>query len=178
MKAPKVLETDRLLLRKPKATDAEAIFERYAGDPIVGRYLAWPTHNSIEETRAFLEFCDLEWERSPAGAYLIFARDGENLLGSTGFAFELPHRASTGYVLAADAWGYGYATEAVTAIRDLAPTLGVERLYAACHPDHSPSRRVLEKAEFELEGTLRHYCEFPNLKPGIHLDVVCYSWIS
>ena len=177
MNAPTSLKTERLFLRKPEATDAKAIFDRYGGDPAIGRYIAWPIHKSIDDTHAFLEFSEQEWARSPAGPYLIFSADRKTLLGSTGLAFESPQRASTGYVLATDAWGSGFATEVATAMRDLAPSLGVERLYAACHPDHSPSRRVLEKAGFELEGILRRYTEFPNLEPGQFLDVACYSWI-
>ena len=177
MNACTKLETERLILRKPESADADAIFERYASDPEVGRYLAWPIHETIEDTRAFLAFSDLEWERSPAGPYLMFDKNTGILLGSTGLAFELPHCASTGYVLAVDAWGNGFATEAVIAMRNLAPVLGLQRLYAACHPEHGPSRRVLEKAGFELEGTLRGHCEFPNLKRGVRLDAVCYAWV-
>jgi RimJ/RimL family protein N-acetyltransferase len=34
---------------------------------------------------------------------------------------------------------------------------------------------VLEKCGFACEGTLRRYAEFPNLRPGEPLDVLCYS---
>jgi RimJ/RimL family protein N-acetyltransferase len=46
MKVPLALETERLLLRKPTIRDAQAIFERYAGDPVVTRYMSWPTHRT------------------------------------------------------------------------------------------------------------------------------------
>jgi len=44
MKGPERIETARLVLRRPTAADAEAIFNRYAGDSDVTRYLAWPRH--------------------------------------------------------------------------------------------------------------------------------------
>ena len=47
MKGPKTIETRRLLLRKPALSDAEAIFERYAADPVVTRYMSWPTHRTL-----------------------------------------------------------------------------------------------------------------------------------
>jgi RimJ/RimL family protein N-acetyltransferase len=53
-----------------------------------------------------------------------------NLLGGTGLAFETATVAATGYVLARDALGNGYATEALAAIVVVARDLGVERLYA------------------------------------------------
>lgn len=175
MNAPTTIQTERLLLRRPKAGDAAAIFERYASDPEVCRYLAWPTHRSLEDTRAFLELSDAEWERWPAGPFLILSLADGALLGSTGLAFEQPQCASTGYVLAKDAWGQGIATEAVMAMRETATSLGVTRLYACCHPQHRASRRVLEKAGFELEGRQRRRLEFPNLAAGVAQDVVCYA---
>ena len=172
--APERIETARLVLRRPRREDAEAIFARYASDREVLRYVSWPVHTSIDWTLAFLSFSDEQWARWPAGPYLLFSHAGETLVGGTGLAFDAPERASTGYVLAKDAWGQGYATEALGAMVDLAPTLGVRRLYALCHVDHRPSARVLEKGGFTLEGILRGYCEFPNLEPPDPGDVRCY----
>jgi ribosomal-protein-alanine N-acetyltransferase len=170
--------TERLLLRRPRKEDAGDIFERYASDVEVTRYLAWPMHTSIDDTHAFLEFSDAEWDRWPAGPYLICALADDRLLGGTGLAFEDPLCASTGYVLAKDSWGQGYATEALSAMRAVAVDLGVERLYALCYPGHQPSRHVLEKGGFVFEGTLREFSEFPNLRPGVAEDVVSYAWTA
>lgn len=177
MNATTEIRTERLLLKKPTFADANGIFQRYAGDNAVGRYLAWPIHETIDDTHAFLEFSDAEWEQWPAGPYLIYLQANNWLIGSTGLAFEAPERASTGYVLAKDSWGNGFATEAVAAMKLLAANLGVQRLSAYCHPDHRASRHVLEKSDFLLEGTLRRFAEFPNLSPGVLVDVVSYSWI-
>ena len=114
-------------------------------------------------------------ERWPAGPYLILLRSNGALLGSSGLAFETPHQAATGYVLAKDAWGHGYATEALRAIVGMASGLGVRRLYALCHPDHRASWRVLEKCGFRREGVLHRHAEFPNLEPGTPLDAMCYA---
>ncbi|MGI9263211.1 MAG: GNAT family N-acetyltransferase [Woeseiaceae bacterium] len=175
MKAPTSFQSARLLFRKPGQDDAESIFQRYAGDPDIGEFLAWPIHRSVDDTRRFLEFSDAEWQQSPAGPYLLFSREDARLLGSTGLAFESPQCASTGYVLARDAWGVGYA-EALGEMQQLSSDLGVERLFALCHPGHAPSIRVLEKCSFGLEGTIRQSCVFPNRDPGILADVVSYSW--
>jgi len=166
MKGPERFETSRLILRKPTLADAEAVFIRYASDPEVTRYLGWPRHQSIDDTKAFLTFSDAEWSRWPAGPYLIESRSSHKLLGGTGLGFEDLSRAVTGYVLARDAWGHGYATEALTAIVDIAEAVGVVRLYALCHPDHPASARVLEKCGFRLEQRLEQFAEFPNLTPG------------
>jgi RimJ/RimL family protein N-acetyltransferase len=174
-KAPERLATDRLVLRRPRPKDAEPIFAGYASDPEVTRFLSWRTHRSVADTKAFLAFSDTEWGRWPCGPYLVCAREGDTLLGSTGLAFETSYRAATGYVLARNTWGRGYATEALLAVVGIARGVGVRRLYALCHPEHAASRRVLEKSGFLLEGTLRRYVEFPNLAPAEPCDVLCYA---
>ena len=166
MKGPERFETSRLILRKPTLADAEAVFTRYASDREVTKYLGWPRHQSIDHTKAFLTLSDTEWSRWPVGPYLIESRSEHKLLGGTGLGFEAPSSAVTGYVLARDAWGNGYATEALTAVVDIAEGLGVVRLYALCHPDHPTSVRVLEKCGFRLEQRLEQFAEFPNLNPG------------
>jgi len=173
--APARLVTERLVLRRPELRDADAIFSRYASDPEVTRYMSFPTHRSVDDARAFVAFSDAEWERSPAGPFLIERRGDGRLLGGTGLLFETPQRAVTGYLLARDAWGRGYATETLAAVVGLAGALGVRRLFAHCHTAHLASARVLEKCGFEREGILRAHSEFPNLQPGEPLDVLCYA---
>ena len=172
--APERIETERLLIRRPTLADADAVFSRYSSDAEVTRFMGWSRHRSVDDTRAFLEFSEAEWRERPAGPYLIESRQEGRLLGSTGFGFETPYRAETGYVLARDAWGRGYATEAVRAMVALAPSLGIRRLQALCHPDNRPSWRVLEKCGFERENLLRSHSILPNLKPGEPCDVFCY----
>jgi RimJ/RimL family protein N-acetyltransferase len=172
---PQRIETPRLVLSRPVTSDADAIFERYASDPDVTRFLGWPRHRSVADTQAFLTFSDQEWERWPGGPYVIRLRDGGRLIGGTGFSFQTSDHAVTGYVLAKDAWGKGYATEALTAVVDLARRLGVKRLSALCHPDHRASRRVLEKCGFVPDQSWTQQVEFPNLARGVLQDVACYQ---
>jgi len=178
-KAPERITTARLVVQRPRSDDLAAIFARYASDPEVTRYLSWPVHVSLDQTRAFLAFSDREWSRWPAGPYLAFSRDSGQLLGGTGLAFEALDRAATGYVFARDAWGKGYATETLNAMVEVAEAAGVRRLYALCHVDHRPSARVLEKCGFIRERVLRKFVEFPNLTEGPRSDVLCYGrWLD
>jgi RimJ/RimL family protein N-acetyltransferase len=175
MRAPERIETARLVLRRPTGADAEAMFERYASDAEVTRWLGWPRHRSLDDTRLYLAWSDAQWRQWPAGPYAIEARAYGRLLGGTGFAFESATMATTGYVLARDAWGLGYATEALRAMADLAPALGVRRLVACCHPEHAASERVLAKCGFLREGTRPVDAAFPNLAPGRRCDVAVWS---
>lgn len=168
------IHTARLTLRRPVATDAASIFGRYASDPRVTRFMAWPTHRTIEDTRGFLAYCDAQWEGAPAASYLIVRTADGVLLGGTGLEFETTTRAETGYVLAQDAWGHGYATEALVAMVDLARSLGVLELTAGVHPDHQASIRVLEKGGFALRERQDGNAIFPNLEPELPRDRLVY----
>lgn len=169
-----VVDTERLLLRPPKPEDLESIFERYASDTEVTRYLGWPRHTSVEDTKAFVGFSMAEWARWGAGPLLVFDKVSGTLLGASGLVMETPDRAATGYVLARDAWGKGYATESLLAMIALAAELKVARLYALCHVDHQASSHVLEKCGFQHEGVLPRHSVFPNLSPE-PLDVLSYA---
>ena len=162
IKAPHRVETARLVLSPPTAADVQAIFDRYASDPDVTRFMAWPRHESLASTEAFVAFCVQVWERAPAGPYLIWSRADGSLLGGSGLEVQNDSEAVTGYVLAKDAWGKGYATEALSAMVDVASGIGLKRLTACCHLEHLASQRVLEKCGFLSEPRA---CQttFPNL---------------
>jgi RimJ/RimL family protein N-acetyltransferase len=174
--APEQLVTERLVLRRPVAADAPAIFERYACDAEVTRYLAWPRHTSLDDTRVFLGFSDAEWRRWGCGPYVIYTAHDERMVGSTGLSFESADLASTGYVFARDAWGLGYASETLRAMTSLARSLGVRWLYGLCHVEHLASAHVMEKCGFSPEGLLRRHIVFPNISP-LRADVLRYGII-
>lgn len=163
--APALVETARLRLRRPVSSDAEAIFRRYASDAEVTRYLSWPRHVTIDDTRLFLAFSAREWASWPGGPYLIERRDDGALLGSTGLAFEAEDVVSTGYLLARGAWGQGFASEALAAVVETAAKIGLPELTAVCHPENGPSARVLEKGGFSRAADACQFVVFPNIAP-------------
>lgn len=162
-RAPERIETARLVLRRPSLEDAEAIFARYMSDAEVVRYLGRLRHTSVEDSRQFLPISDSDWERGPAGPFLIEARDGGRLLGGVRLRFPEPDVALAGYALARDAWGRGYATEAMLAMVDVVRALGLRELRASCHPDNAASIHVLEKCGMIQRGAVREL--FPNIDP-------------
>jgi ribosomal-protein-alanine N-acetyltransferase len=174
---PEQLETERLILRRPQPGDAEEIFDQYASKKEVVKYMSWPRHESLEITEQVVVLWLKQWSSGTGGAFLITESSTGKIIGSTGFDMVNPNTASTGYILAKDEWGKGYATEALSGIVRLAQEIGTQRLYAYCHHAHRNSARVMEKCGFEFEGRLRNYMEFPNLSPGTTTDVMLYAWI-
>ena len=159
------IQSSRLKYRRPVAADAAQIVARYSSDPEVTRYLGWPQHRSVADAEMFVAFSDNEWATKPSGPLLIERIDTGALIGSTGLMWDGPATTAAGYVLARDAWGQGFATEALGAMVKHAGALGVTRLSAQCHPDHDASQRVLRKCGFLLNARFMP-ATFPNLAEG------------
>jgi ribosomal-protein-alanine N-acetyltransferase len=58
---PTEIFTSRLLLQKLRYEEAEEIFYSYASKPEATRYMSWPTHQSLEDTKAFLRYAEQGW---------------------------------------------------------------------------------------------------------------------
>jgi [ribosomal protein S5]-alanine N-acetyltransferase len=172
--APTELTTARLRLRQPTSRDAEAVFA-YASSAEATRYMGWPRHQTLDDSRAFLAFADEEWRGRGCGTYLICDASGA-VLGSTGLHLDEPHRAGTGYILHPRAWGQGLATEAARAMIALGSSLGLARVEAHCVAEHTASARVLEKSGMQLEGLLRAYLIAPNFSEA-PVDTRIYATI-
>jgi RimJ/RimL family protein N-acetyltransferase len=151
--APERMETARLLLRRPVADDAQAMFDGYASDPEVTRFLTWPTHESVGRAHTFLRRCDAVWRDGSAYPWAITLED--RLIGMIE-ARRDDHRAEIGYAIARPTWGRGYATEAARAVVDWALSqTPIRRVWAYVDVVNRPSARVLEKTGMAREGTVR-----------------------
>lgn len=164
---PRTLETRRLRLRQPTLSDARALIDRWAGDPDVTRYLLFPTYarDDIAAADSFLSMCLENWERGTGHRPWVIcerggAGDAIGMLGVTPGAG--PHAWEVGYVLGRAWWGLGYATELVRAVTEmLMSDPRVWRVFAPTHVDNAASQRVLAKAGFTREATLRRHFVFP-----------------
>ncbi|GEM_PF-6663323 len=54
-KGTQTIQTERLKLRRFTVDDAQAMFDNWANDPRVTRYLTWSPHESPEATKQLLE---------------------------------------------------------------------------------------------------------------------------
>ena len=163
MRPPEIIETDRLILRKPCLDDAHAVFEGWARHSEVTRFLTWHPHESMEQSRALLQRSIVAWDGETHFRYLLEVRDDSSPAGMIELRME-PYKMSFGYTGARDHWGRGYMTEAVRASIDWAfQQPQIFRVYATTDVDNAPSRRVMEKAGMTCEGVLRRESIHPNI---------------
>jgi RimJ/RimL family protein N-acetyltransferase len=155
------LTTDRLVLRPPSSDDAGAIFEAYATDAEVARFVIWRPHETIEDTHRFLKH--FETHTQDGYPWIMTLRESGVLIGAMHLRVKVPW-AEFGFTIARPQWGLGYGTEAVRSVVDFGLALpGVHRVQAMCHVDNGASARVMEKSGMLREGVLRRYMLFPNI---------------
>lgn len=168
------LERGPAVVREWREDDAEELAAR-ANDARIAANLrdAFPHPYGLDDARRFLA---MAVARVPPTLFAIVA-DGR-IAGGIGY---VPHGdverigAEVGYWLAPDCWGRGLATAALQALtaHAFARDPQLRRLWAVPFATNRASARVLEKAGYTLEGTLRQSA----LKGGRVLDQWMYALV-
>jgi [ribosomal protein S5]-alanine N-acetyltransferase len=163
MKPPESIVTDRLLLRAPVMKDAEDIFQTYAQDPEITRYLIWRPHTRIEQTQEFVAGCIQAWQEEKRFPYVITESNDDHAIGMIELRLE-NLKADVGYVLGREYWGKGYVTEALRAVVNWCLSQPeIYRVWAVCDVDNIVSARVMEKVGMRCESILRRGVLHPNI---------------
>jgi [ribosomal protein S5]-alanine N-acetyltransferase len=158
---PVALRTARLILRPIVLSDAAPIFDTYAQDPEVTRFLTWRPHTAIVQTEAYIARV---LAARDTRTYALTERDGGKLLGAFDIRQSGPGRLGYGYVLARFAWGHGLMTEALAAVADWALMQpDIWRIGDVCDVENRASARVMEKAGLSFEGIARRWIIHPNI---------------
>jgi RimJ/RimL family protein N-acetyltransferase len=142
--AAPVLETERLWLRGWQPSDSDP-YAAMAADPEVMRYVGGVL-DPVESWRQMALFAG-HWALRGYGLWALERKEDGALIGRAGlWNPEGWPGLEIGWMLARDAWGRGYATEAARAAMDWAWTvLGSERLISLIDPQNAASIRVAER---------------------------------
>jgi RimJ/RimL family protein N-acetyltransferase len=177
MKPIETLETKRLLLRKPKLGDVQAVFDGYAQDAEVARYMTWRPNTSISQTEIFVAGCVNAWNEDIRFPYFVELKDEHTVVGVveariSGWKMEI------GYVLSRRYWGQGLMPEAARTVVEWGLSQSqIYRVWAVCDVENAASARVLEKIGMQREGILRRYTMHPNMSDEPR-DCYCYAIVK
>lgn len=167
------METERLYLRRIRQNDLNDVYA-YASDERVSRYLLWYPHESKRQTADYLRIVDRKYKRAEFFDWGIVLKNGERMIGTVGFtSFDVSNDVGEiGYVLNAEYWGRGIASEAVRA----AITFGFEvlklnRIEAQLLPENEKSARLLLRCGMRFEGIRREGM----MVKGRYADIAVYS---
>ena len=149
---PFVLETERLMLRRPTLADVKAI-ARLANDHRVAINLRRLPHPYGEEDAVAFVRATADEPRNTT--FLIECESAA--IGMVGVDWSEPDSPELGYWLGVDHWGKGFATEAARAVIDFTfEEFEVEHLCAGARVTNPLSRNILEKCGFQWHGVELH----------------------
>ncbi len=152
------IETERLILRQRRLSDAEDIFA-YAKLAEVSYPAGFPPVATLEDEIAYLRDIypkNLAEKKVPSG-YGITLKGQDKVIGSIDFNNRHADGVmEMGYLLHPDYWGQGIMTEAARALIEVGfDLLQLHKIEIGCYGYNQGSRRIAEKLGFTLEATLR-----------------------
>lgn len=155
---PVTLDLGEYILRPLQRSDAPAWYA-YLSDPEVTRLTSYNIQ-TIDAVNGMIEWYLAGYANKTSNRWAIAQKDSDLLIGTCGYySWDLAHSiAELGYDLSRAYWGKGIMTRVVVACQQWAfETLQVNRIQATVMVGNLGSARVLEKAGFLQEGTLREY---------------------
>ena len=166
----KKITTNRLVLRKFKKNDYQAMFDNWASDEIVAKNAGWPKHEKKEDTKELVEYWVNEYKNENVFNWVIELKKELPIGSITVIRSDLNNRTcEIGYNIGRKYWNNGYATEAIKAVIDYLFELDMfDTITAQCFEYNLASSRVLEKNGFKKDGILRNSYIIDGQKVSLH----------
>ena len=144
-----MFETNRYVIRKYQKNDAQMIFDNWASDPLVTKYLTWNTHESIDTTKEYVDFVI----NTNQANYVIIKKDTNEVIGSISNVGESADFSvcEIGYCLSRKYWNQGVMTEVVEAyLHELFINKNYQVVEAEHMLDNIASGNVMIKCGFKF----------------------------
>nr|AIA15471.1 Acetyltransferase (GNAT) domain protein [uncultured bacterium] len=149
----KVLETERLVLRRMSGEDAEFIFD-LLNQPSFIKYIGDRNVRTIEDARQYiLSRFVASYKKFGYGFYLVELKQNKTPIGICGLVKRdtLPD-VDIGFAFLPEYWSQGYAFESAQAVMDYArKDLKLERILAITTKDNHSSGKLLNKIGLKFE---------------------------
>ncbi|MCH5304702.1 MAG: GNAT family N-acetyltransferase [Ruminococcus sp.] len=157
-KGTKKLETERLVLREFKLSDALNMYNNWASNPNVTKFLIWEPYKSVEDVEEYIKTVINEYEKLDKYDWVIVEKSSGQAIGNISVVKinEPTSCMKIGYCLGEKFWHNGIMTEAfMRVIKFLFEEVGCNRIEATHDVSNPNSGKVMEKCGLKYEGTLR-----------------------
>ena len=154
----KKIETSRLILRPFVKEDAQAMFDNWASDPEVTKFLSWPTYQSVEDAHTILNIWVPQYSDPTFYQWAIELKEIGQPIGSISVVNhdDRVDMVEIGFCIGKNWWSRGITTEALKAVMEyLFEEVGAQRIEAGHDPNNPASGAVQRKCGLQYEGTLR-----------------------
>lgn len=152
------LKSECLVLRRFTIQDVDAMFENWASDENVVRYLRWPVHKTRKETSQVLNDWTTSYENPAFYQWAICLGEYDHVIGSISVVGmnEKTDMLHIGYCIGSKWWNRGITSEALRMVLAfLFDEVCAKRIETQHDPANAASGRVMQKCGMVYEGTLR-----------------------
>lgn len=152
------LESDRLLFRRLKDSDAPEVF-KLRSNPEIMKYIPRTLLQKEEEALAMIHMMNAKIDANTDINWGVCLKGTDTIIGFMGFYRTQPenYRTEIGYMIVPELEGKGYVTEAVKTLLNYAfHTVGFHSIDAVIDPKNTGSEKVLLKNGFRKEA---HFLE-------------------
>lgn len=149
------IETHRLILRRFTSDDSDCMFNNWASDEDISKYMRWQQHENIEETKMIINQWLLDYNRSSFYIWAITLKESDEPIGSIGLFIinENDLCGDVGYSIGKKYWGQGITTEALRAVLGFAfENIGFNRIETYHSINNPASGKVMQKSGMMFEG--------------------------
>ncbi len=174
-KGTQQIETERLILRRFKPSDAQHMYKNWATDSEVCKFLSWNPHKDLSETEHVVEGWINSYQNFDYYNWAIELRDIGEIIGQISIMHinEKYSSCSVGYNISKSFWGKGIMTEALKAVISyLFKEIGMNRIEGRHNTLNAASGRVMQKSGMKFEGIMR---QVKVNKYGELYDLAVYS---
>lgn len=154
-----ILETERLILRPFKLSDAEQV-QKLADRKEVAATVNLPHPYTLEMAEGWINTHEAAFQEGRNATYAITLRDSGELIGTIGLMdfTKRSNHARIGFWIGLPYWNKGYCTEAGKAVLEYGfVERGLNRIHTAYMINNPASGRVLKKLGMVYEGTQRQH---------------------
>ena len=174
-KGSKTLYTDRLTLRKITIDDAQDMFDNWANNKKVTKYMTWDSHSDVEQTKMIINSWATSYSKETFYLWTIVLNDINQPIGTISVVSlkEDVSEVEIGYCIGENWWNKGIMSEALNeVIRFFFEEVKVNRVCASHAKENPASGKVMLKCNMKYEGTLRQSIK---ASCGEICDLVCYA---
>ena len=134
------------------------MFQNWASDDEVTKYLTWPTHSSVSVSQTVINLWLEQYQKPDHFSWAIVLKELGEPIGSIGPVEQRDDikMAHIGYCIGRKWWHKGYTSEALKElIRFFFEEVGVNRIESRHDPRNPNSGKVMLKCGLYYEGTMR-----------------------
>lgn len=166
------LETNRLILRPFEANDDVAIFNNWASDPEVTKYLTWNHHEDIKQTREILSIWIKQYEKPERINFGIVLKETNELIGGIDVVGYIEGVPVIGYCLSRKYWNNGYVTEAFKRVIEFLFSLNHSIIRVDALVENIASNKVILKCGGKYVNTYEEFRPSKNKTDKINSYII------